>query len=421
MFCKATLLTVALALVASASPIAREPAPSGIRIPLQKRGSLKNADGTFNHEAAVREIVKLKNKHRQNLINLEKNVGRQAFPEGAEIKPLATIPESFQKRGAVKLTDQENDLEWTGKITIGSPAQSFTVDFDTGSSDLWVPSSSCTTCGSHAKYKASSSSDSSKKSGSFSISYGDGSTASGTPYTDTVTVGGVTVTGQYLAAVTKESSEFQSDPADGLLGLGFASISNLGHDPFFFTAVDQGVVDQGVFAFKLASSGSELFIGGTNKDLYSGDIEYHDLSSDDGFWQIGGASVSVNGKTEASNFETVIDSGSTIITAPTSAAKKFWSAVSGSKVYDSSQGLYSYPCDSAPEVSFSWGGKDWAISADNLSLGETESGSGECVGAISGGDLGLGSNVWLLGDTLFKNVYTVFSVDDNAVGFAELS
>ena len=60
MFCKTTLLAVALALVASASPIARSPAPSGIRIPLQKRGSLKNADGTFNHEAAVREIVKLK-------------------------------------------------------------------------------------------------------------------------------------------------------------------------------------------------------------------------------------------------------------------------------------------------------------------------------------------------------------------------
>ena len=60
MFCKATLLAVALTLAASASPIARCPAPSGIRIPLQKRGSLKNADGTFNHEAAVREIVKLK-------------------------------------------------------------------------------------------------------------------------------------------------------------------------------------------------------------------------------------------------------------------------------------------------------------------------------------------------------------------------
>ena len=141
-------------------------------------------------------------------------------------------------------------------------------------------------------------------------------------------------------------------------------------DPFFVTAVDQGVVDEGVFAFKLASSGSELYIGGTNDDLYSGDIEYHTLSTDSGFWQIDSASVSVNGDTVESDFETIIDSGSTIISAPTSMASTFWDSVSGSAVYDSSQGLYSYPCDSAPEVSFSWGGKTWAISADKSSLSE---------------------------------------------------
>lgn len=44
-----------------------------------------------------------------------------------------------------------------------------------------------------------------------------------------VTVGKVTVTDQYLASITKESSEFESDPADGLLGLGLAGLSNLGH------------------------------------------------------------------------------------------------------------------------------------------------------------------------------------------------
>ncbi|KAI0769926.1 acid protease [Fomes fomentarius] len=429
MFPKTTLITLALALVASANPIvesgnaARDvPATkTGVRIPLHKRGTLTNADGTFNHEKAVRQIVKLKNKHRQNLINLEKNVGRHAFAEGAEIKPLAVLPASLQKRGAVKLTDQEDDLEWTGKVSIGSPAQSFTIDFDTGSSDLWVPASSCTTCGSHAKYNPSKSSGSSKKSGSFSISYGDGSTASGTPYTDKVTVGGVSVTGQYLAAVSKESSEFQSDPADGLLGLGLPQISNLGHDPFFYTAVAQDTAPEGVFSFKLDQSGSELFIGGTNEDLYTGDIEYHTLSSDNGFWQIGGASVTVDGSTAASSFETIIDSGSTIITAPTSAAKTFWAKVSGSKVYDSEQGLYEYPCDSPPDVAFSWGGKSWSISADDINLGTVSSGSSQCVGSIAGGDLGLGSKVWLLGDTLMKNTYTVFSVDDNAVGFAELA
>lgn len=59
MFCKATLITVALALIASASPIV-VPTKSGIRVPLKKRGSLTNDDGTFNYDKVVRHIVRQK-------------------------------------------------------------------------------------------------------------------------------------------------------------------------------------------------------------------------------------------------------------------------------------------------------------------------------------------------------------------------
>lgn len=73
----------------------------------------------------------------------------------------------------------------------------------------------------------------------------------------------------------------------------------------------------------------------------------------------------------------------------------------------------------------------------SFNLGEV--GSGQCVGALAGQDIGLGANVWLLGDRCFfrlasihiweglttshsfmKNVYTAFSFDQNAVGFAAL-
>ena len=44
-----------------------------------------------------------------------------------------------------------------------------------------------------------------------------------------------------------------------------------------------------------------------------------------------------------------------------------------------------------------------------------------CTGAVVGKDLNLGDNVWVLGDRFMKNVYTAFSFDKNAVGFATLA
>jgi cathepsin D len=84
MFAKASLLaTVTLAVLAAASPVA-SPAKrenGGIAIPLRKRASLTTPNGVFDHDAAVAQLVATKNKHRQNLINLEKNKGKEVFKE----------------------------------------------------------------------------------------------------------------------------------------------------------------------------------------------------------------------------------------------------------------------------------------------------------------------------------------------------
>jgi len=56
----------------------------------------------------------------------------------------------------------------------------------------------------------------------------------------------------------------------------------------------------------------------------------------------------------------------------------------------------------------------------SFNLGQTRQGSGQCVGALVSGDLGLGSKVWILGDSFMKNVYTSFDFGKNKVGFATL-
>ena len=111
------------------------------------------------------------------------------LPEGAKILPFKGYPAvNPEKRstGSEPLVD-ENEVEWAGDISIGSNAQPFLIDFDTGSSDLWVPNTKCSSapCRSKHKYNPSGSSTSKSQSGVFQIHYGDGSTVSGPIFTDT--------------------------------------------------------------------------------------------------------------------------------------------------------------------------------------------------------------------------------------------
>lgn len=160
--------------------------------------------------------------------------------------PLALLPPHLSKRNNVSLEADDQGTEWLGALTIGAtgPGQSFMVDYDTGSADLWVAKSSgCTGCQGKNTYNPSLSPASVAQGRTFSTRYADGSTVSGPVYTDwgaslhqghstisdlpSVTASGVTALDQTFAAVTQISPLFQNDPIDGVLGMAFQSISTL--------------------------------------------------------------------------------------------------------------------------------------------------------------------------------------------------
>lgn len=98
---------------------------------------------------------------------------------------------------------------------------------------------------------------------------------------------------QYFSPATVVSDSFSTERIDGIVGLAYQTLSNIHQPPFINTAKQQGVIKNGVFGFKLAGTGSELYLGGTDTSLYNGQIEYHSVVGRTGYWQIGSGKLSL--------------------------------------------------------------------------------------------------------------------------------
>lgn len=161
-----------------------------------------------------------------------------------------------------------------GAVSVGTPPQLFTVDFDTGSSDFWLVSNECTTpsCNKHLKYSHEKSSTYIRENKVFGIVYGDGSLVRGYTSYDSLAIGGMQIKMQGFAEITKEFG-FDSDREDGLLGLGYASLANTGFPTPIDNAFNQKLIEKKIFAFYLnrdteSKSGGELIIGDVDLNHY---------------------------------------------------------------------------------------------------------------------------------------------------------
>lgn len=173
--------------------------------------------------------------------------------------------------GSVANAPQADDTEYLSNVQIGTPAQTLPLDFDTGSADLWVFSTETESSDVDGQtlYNPSDSSTAQLLSGeTWSISYGDGSSSSGDVYSDVVTVGGLSVSGQAVESAQQVSSTFTSDTASsGLLGLAWSSINTVQPDQqntFFANA--QSSLDSPVFTVDLKHDAGTLGISAVFKN-----------------------------------------------------------------------------------------------------------------------------------------------------------
>lgn len=158
-------------------------------------------------------------------------------------------------------------------ITIGDPPQEFSLQLDTGSSDLWVPSIKSEIC---VRYRAEGACatgayDSSKSSSfvllpseeQFQISYLDNSQISGSYFTDTVSIGKQSIDKLQMGL---------ADDADrdlGIMGIGFQSGESVQSPSDRYPNIVNKLKDQGLIATLAYSlwlnNDQGLLLGGLGK------------------------------------------------------------------------------------------------------------------------------------------------------------
>eukprot|EP00293_Proteomonas_sulcata_P013251 CAMPEP_0184298510 /NCGR_PEP_ID=MMETSP1049-20130417/9302_1 /TAXON_ID=77928 /ORGANISM="Proteomonas sulcata, Strain CCMP704" /LENGTH=486 /DNA_ID=CAMNT_0026608665 /DNA_START=12 /DNA_END=1472 /DNA_ORIENTATION=- len=222
------------------------------------------------------------------------------------------------------------DAQYFIDITLGTPPQTFKVVPDTGSSNLWVPSSKCkftqVACDLHEKYYASKSSTYKANGTTFAIQYGSGA-CSGFLSEDVLSVGGIKVAGQTFGEVTKEPGvAFLAAHFDGIMGLAFQSISVDHVVPPFYNMVSQKAVEAPVFAFYLNrhEKEGELVFGGTDPAHYTGAITYIPLSNET-YWEFKLDDLLVDGTSYCgpnAGCHAIADSGTSLLAGPKEAIKK---------------------------------------------------------------------------------------------------
>ncbi|KAF8998527.1 aspartic peptidase domain-containing protein [Cyathus striatus] len=350
---------------------------------------------------------------------------------------------NLEKRleGTNLLVNQNHDASYFGSLAIGTPPRSFNVILDTGSSDLWVADANCdllsSGCGNiTTRYNSDNSSTFTDLNTTFKITYGSGQ-AFGELGEDVVQMAGFEVSNQVFARCDDVSTGLVTDPVSGLLGLAYQSIATSGAMPFWETLASQGAWDEPLMGFHLTrynnatvssseEPGGQFNMGFTNSTLYTGDIDYVNLTDNGSYWLLQMLSINVQGNTielpQNESSHAAIDTGTTLIGGPSAMVSQIFQQIPGSQAGGGSfSGFYLFPCNTTVDVSLNFGSKSWSISPADFNIGTYC--CDLCVGAFFDVDSGQSSRMpsWIVGDTLLKNVYSVFRYSPPSVGFAELS
>ncbi|KAI8964640.1 acid protease [Daldinia sp. FL1419] len=352
------------------------------------------------------------------------------------------------------ITNEKLRGGYFASCSVGTPGQNLTLQLDTGSSDIWVPSSNSVVCQRTSNNpgctlgsfdESDSSSFSVVGENEFSISYVDGSHSKGDYISEAFEIGGAQLSNLTMGLGVN------TDIPYGLVGVGYVAseaivsttrTTSSEYDNLPVVMQKQGLIATNAYSLWLndldASTGSILF-GGIDTKKYQGDLTRINIYKDSrsGIFSSFTVALTSVGASSSSGTDTlssefpipvVLDSGTTLSYLPTDLAEQMWQEVGAE--YDGDFSVPLIPCsmkNSQGHFSFGFGGSGGPVinvAMDELVLPLTSSGKsfaladGESACQFGVQNFSSSSSSFLLGDTFLRSAYVVYDLVNNEVALA---
>ncbi|KAF8980910.1 Vacuolar protease A [Entomortierella lignicola] len=318
----------------------------------------------------------------------------------------------------IPLTNFNN--EYYGEVSVGTPPQKFSVVFDTGSSNFWIPSVQCTSiaCSFHQRFDAEESSTFSSNGTQFSIDYGEES-LEGIISADNLEVSGLIVKQQEFGEAAQiPGFAYAFKKFDGIFGLAYDTISMPGVVPPFYSMVNQKLVDEPVFGFYLgqadSSLGGQLTLGGLDSNHFEGELKWHNVRRK-GYWEIDLTKIKLGDDQVEMSAGAIIDTGSSMIFLEAGLAELLNRDI-GAK--ENLAGQYVLDCSTVPKLpdfSFFFDDSQYTLKGEDYVLNV----GGSCISGFKGMDFSESmEDLWIVGSIFLRKFYSVYDLGNHRVGFA---
>eukprot|EP00392_Amoebophrya_sp_AT5.2_P011639 g11718.t1 len=274
------------------------------------------------------------------------------------------------------------NAQYFGAVSVGTPPTQFEVIYDTGSSNLWVPSAECTAfaCQTKSLFNEAKSNTYVKNGTKFNIQYGSGPVA-GFLGVDTLHLGdgeNVELPKYTFAEITDVSGlgmAYAAGKFDGILGLGWDEISVDGIPTVVTSLIKEKLIDEPAFSFYLGGESGkdgELVLGGADPAHYTGEMTKVPVTIP-GYWQVAMGAVSIGGVVIAKDQKAIVDSGTSILAGPTDVVLHSRSlGCSDGRCKVGAVNIFGkllIPCDKEiGQLSFQLNGKEFTIDGNDIKI-----------------------------------------------------